>query len=393
MGRSEGPRTAEPQTEWKRPETVRWRGSTGPEGGSPEGGEGRRGLERDRRRAARAVGAWRRDAGGWRGPSWPGEGSPEGGEGCRGLEKGRRRAAMVGVARRRIAGGRSNRCLNANDVGRIEIKRAHLNCFPKVGEIRADGLMRVSDKSGLSESLAAEIRDQTSNSCNITDSLKHENSLSSANKNNSSCRRNKRGKENSTPELCTSIGFWKGPSFKETQETEEGDQNEARKSSALLENPSETFSETVSVSGVMMKYFSDYDEMIIAPKASAMPQFTPKTPPRSFPSMLPTDLSCKTSRNNIKRPDVGKRLVVASNKLGISASTIFSCWVGAEKIETLSLEDFWTKSPVNISFSWRLETLLRLGFWSGYHSCAVHYASTEVYRKSYLCADDSSSSK
>ncbi|KAE9450259.1 hypothetical protein C3L33_17834, partial [Rhododendron williamsianum] len=99
-----------------------------------------------------------------------------------------------------------------------------------------------------------------------------------------------------------------------------GDQNEAQKSSALLENPSETFLETVSVSGVMMKYFSDYDEMIIAPKASAMPQFTPKTPPRSFLSMLPTDLSCKTSRNNIKRPDVGKRLVVASNKLGISAS-------------------------------------------------------------------------
>ncbi|KAF7129989.1 hypothetical protein RHSIM_Rhsim10G0204100 [Rhododendron simsii] len=169
----------------------------------------------------------------------------------------------------------------------MEIERAHLNCFPKVGEIRAGGLMvychigeekiilihievcsrRVSDKSGLSESLAAEIRDQTSNSCNITDSLKHENSLSS-------------------------------------------DQNEARKSSALLENPSETFSETVSVLGVMMKYFSDYDE------------FTPKTPPRNFPSMLPTDLSCKTSRNNIKRPDVGKRLLLASNKLGISANSL-----------------------------------------------------------------------
>ncbi|KAE9444587.1 hypothetical protein C3L33_23515, partial [Rhododendron williamsianum] len=40
-----------------------------------------------------------------------------------------------------------------------------------------------------------------------------------------------------------------------------GDQNEARKSSALLENRSETFSETVSVSGVMMKYFSDYEEV------------------------------------------------------------------------------------------------------------------------------------
>ncbi|KAE9450248.1 hypothetical protein C3L33_17852, partial [Rhododendron williamsianum] len=101
-----------------------------------------------------------------------------------------------------------------------------------------------------------------------------------------------------------------------------GDQNEARKSSALLENPSETFSETVSVSGVLMKYFSDYEELTfydncLEAKASAMPQFTPKTPPRSFPSMLPTDLSCKTSRNNIKRPDVGKHLVVASNKTGL----------------------------------------------------------------------------
>ncbi|KAI8536914.1 hypothetical protein RHMOL_Rhmol10G0293900 [Rhododendron molle] len=53
-----------------------------------------------------------------------------------------------------------------------EIERAHLNCFPKVGEIRAHVLMT----------------------------------------------KQKRDKENSTPELCTSIGFWKGPSFKETEE-------------------------------------------------------------------------------------------------------------------------------------------------------------------------------
>ncbi|KAF7129291.1 hypothetical protein RHSIM_Rhsim10G0199400 [Rhododendron simsii] len=227
-----------------------------------------------------------------------------------------------------------------------EIERAHLNCFPKVGEIRADGLMvkeksffyhlpdslpikhvfqgakgtwfihievcsrRVSDKSGLSESPSAEMKDQTSNSCNITDSLEHEN----------------------------------------------------------------IFSKLTKVDKEQMKAATD--DNCLEARASAMPQFKPKTPPRSFPSMLPTDLSCKTSRNNIKRPDVGKHLVVAASKR-------FSCWVGAEKIETLSLEDFWTKSSINISFSWRLETLIRLGFWSGYQSYAVHYASTEVYRKSH----------
>ncbi|KAI8536849.1 hypothetical protein RHMOL_Rhmol10G0288100 [Rhododendron molle] len=226
-----------------------------------------------------------------------------------------------------------------------EIERAHLNCFPKVGEIRADGLM-VKKKSFF---------------YHLPDSLPIKHVFQGA----------------------------KGTWF------------------IHIEVCSRRVSDK---SGVMMKYFSDYEEVTVCSnytsrayksrhreqmkaatdgncleaKASAMPQFTPKTPPRSFPSMLPTDLSCKTSRNNIKRPDVGKRLVVASNKLGISASKRFSCWVGAEKIVTLSLEDFWTKSPVNISFRWRLETLLRLGFWSGYHSYAVHYASTEVYRKSHF---------
>ncbi|KAG5550979.1 hypothetical protein RHGRI_009414 [Rhododendron griersonianum] len=307
--------------------------------------------------------------------------------------------------------------ITAGDLKR-EIERAHLNCFPKVGEIRTDGLMvkkksffyhlpdslpikhvfqgvkgawfshievcSQSDKSGLSECLAAEIRDQTSNSCNVTDSLQRENSLSSAKNNNSSCRRTKRGTKR-IPHLKSVLqlafgrvhlskrkkrkrvkkNYFLHPTVEGLEESlsvgnegdivterklfasiTEGDQNEARKSNALLENPSETFSETVSVSGIIKKYFSDYEEVTFCSnytprayksqrreqmtaatndncsgaKASAMPQFTPKTPPRSLPSPLPTDLSCKTSRNKIKRPEVGKRLVVASNKLSISAS-------------------------------------------------------------------------
>ncbi|KAF7145832.1 hypothetical protein RHSIM_Rhsim04G0012300 [Rhododendron simsii] len=308
--------------------------------------------------------------------------------------------------------------ITAGDLKR-EIERAHVNCFPKVGEIRADGLMvkkksffyhlpdslpikhvfqgakgawfshievcsrRVSDKSVLSECLAAEIRDQTSNSCNVTDSLQPENSLSSAKNNNSSCRRTKRGTQR-IPRLKSVLqlafgrvhlskrkkrkrvkkNYFLHPAVKGLKESlrvgnegdiaterklasiTEGDQNEAHKSNALLENASETFSETVSVSGIIKKYFSDYEEVTFCSnytsrayksqrreqmmagtndtcsdaKASAMPQFTPKTPLRSLPSLLPTDLSCKTSRNKLKRPEVGKRLVVASNKLGISAS-------------------------------------------------------------------------
>ncbi|XP_058210944.1 uncharacterized protein LOC131323260 isoform X2 [Rhododendron vialii] len=309
--------------------------------------------------------------------------------------------------------------ITAGDL-KSEIERAHLNCFPKVGEIRADGLMvkkksffyllpdslpikhvfqgakgawfshievcsqRVSDKLGLSECLAAEIRDQTSNSCNIADSLQPENSLSSANMNNSSCRRTKRGTKR-IPRLKSVLqlafgrvhlskrkkrkrvkkNYFLHPTVEGLEESlsvgnegdiakerenfasiTEGDLNEVRKSNALLENPSETFSETVSVSGIIKKYFSDYEEVTFCSnytsrayksqcieqltaatndncsetKASVMPQFTPKTLPRSLPSLLPTDRSCKTSRNKIKRPEVGKRLVVASNKLGISAS-------------------------------------------------------------------------
>ncbi|KAF7129629.1 hypothetical protein RHSIM_Rhsim10G0199200 [Rhododendron simsii] len=319
---------------------------------------------------------------------------------------------------------------------RTEIERAHLNCFPKVGEIRADGLMvkeksffyhlpdslpikhvfqgakgtwfihievcsrRVSDKSGLSESPSAEIKDQTSNSCNITDSLEHENILS-----RSIFQRNRRGYR----KITFYILQWKGLSKASVLEMKE----------ILIQRKlfASITKELTKVDREQMKAATD--DNCLEARASAMPQFKPKTPPRSFPSMLPTDLSCKTSRNNIKRPDVGKHLVVAASvqksatglcgrrdrKLLVPKSSSlvrsilfevgkrFSCWVGAEKIETLSLEDFWTKSSINISFSWRLETLLRLGFWSGYQSYAVHYASTEVYRKSHLCVDDSSLSQ
>ena len=52
-----------------------------------------------------------------------------------------------------------------------------------------------------------------------------------------------------------------------------------------------------------------------------MPQFRPKTPLRILHFPLLTDIRSKPSRNKFKRTEVGKCLVVASNKLGISANT------------------------------------------------------------------------
>ncbi|KAH7843925.1 hypothetical protein Vadar_022451 [Vaccinium darrowii] len=301
-----------------------------------------------------------------------------------------------------------------------EIERAHVSCFPKVGEIRANGLMvkqksffyhlpdslpirhvfqgskgtwfidmevcsrRVSDKSGLSECYGAEIRDQTHTSSNIIHALQPKNSVSNTNKSNLSCRQNRRGKTR-IPYLRSvlqlAIGtihlskrkkrkrikknhflhptvkrFKEGHSFgneggdavkRKLASMTGGEHTEAWKSSTLSDNTSEAFSETASVSGIIKKYFYDYEEVTLysdyaaranqsqrreqvptgtddncpEAKASTLPQFTPKTPLRRLRrSPLPADLCCKTSRNKFKRTEVGKRILVASSKLGICAS-------------------------------------------------------------------------
>lgn len=106
-----------------------------------------------------------------------------------------------------------------------------------------------------------------------------------------------------------------------------------------MESSSETLSEVISVSGIIQKYFSAYDEVTLSPdimgtrnqiqheeqlttgEVSPMLPFTPKTPPRMLPFPLPNDQSSTTSRGKFKRTEVGRRLLLASNKLGMPCST------------------------------------------------------------------------
>ncbi|PSR95536.1 Cell wall integrity and stress response component 3 like [Actinidia chinensis var. chinensis] len=291
--------------------------------------------------------------------------------------------------------------INAEDFKRY-IEGAHLNCFPNVGDITVTGLMvkRKShfyhlpdsfpikyafqgskgtwflhmeaysqsgfDKSGLSECLDTEIRDQPSNSSDIKDCREPKNFVSSAKTNNVNCKGKRRGKKgilSLKASLRVILGFVHSKRKKmkrvkknhflnstiKGNETGElfASSTEEWRSSAILENPGETTSATVSVSGIIKKYFSDYEEVTLSSnfttrekqsqckeqsttgvddtrseaKFSPMTQFTPKTPPRILLFPLATDISSKPSRNKFKRTEVGKRLVVASNKLRISAST------------------------------------------------------------------------
>ncbi|KAK9268822.1 hypothetical protein L1049_000586 [Liquidambar formosana] len=55
-------------------------------------------------------------------------------------------------------------------------------------------------------------------------------------------------------------------------------------------------------------------------EVGAMPDFMAKTPLRKLPFLLPQDTRSRTSRDKLERTEVGKRLVTASNNLGISTS-------------------------------------------------------------------------
>ncbi|KAI8012244.1 hypothetical protein LOK49_LG06G00322 [Camellia lanceoleosa] len=157
-----------------------------------------------------------------------------------------------------------------------------------------------------------------------------------------------------------------------------GDTAEERELSAILENHSETLSEWLSVSGIIKKYFSDYEEVSLSSnftsranqsqrkkrlttrtdsncsksKVSGISQFMPKTPPRVLPFPLSTDLSSKTSRNIVKRTGVGHRLVVASNNLGISVKSATGlCRFGDRKLSVPKSSSFVRSIVFEISDS------------------------------------------
>lgn len=113
-----------------------------------------------------------------------------------------------------------------------------------------------------------------------------------------------------------------------------------------VESPTETLSESLSVSDIIKKYFSNYDEVTSAsettfgtigkqsselPKAitdnncskkniNTVPQYTPTTPRRVIVSSYLTRRRSLASNDKPKKTEVGKCLAIASSNLGISAS-------------------------------------------------------------------------
>ncbi|KAF5949561.1 hypothetical protein HYC85_011554 [Camellia sinensis] len=225
----------------------------------------------------------------------------------------------------------------------------------------------------------------------VTDSLEPKIPVSSANKNHVNCKRKKNGiKRIPYAKVALQVNSSNHPPFKKEEKEEVkglekgclsrngGDTAEERELSAILENHSETLSESLSVSGIIKKYFSDYEEVglssnftsranqsqrkkrlttrtdsnCLKSKVSGISQFTPKTPPRVLPFPLSTDLSSKTSRNIVKRTGVGNRLVVASNNLGISVKSATGlCRFGDRKLSVPKSSSFVRSIVFEISDS------------------------------------------
>uniref|UniRef100_A0A5B7BWV2 Uncharacterized protein n=1 Tax=Davidia involucrata TaxID=16924 RepID=A0A5B7BWV2_DAVIN len=241
------------------------------------------------------------------------------------------------------------------------------------------------DKRGLSKCVAAEVRDHTFNGSDVADSLESEYCTTSTNKNSTKCKEKKRNvrrypclkavlqeiirtghlskkkkkrkRANKNHFLTYTVnglqkehldrneGVTADKRFGLLASRTEGEHAEKWNSNPMVENPSETLSETISVTCIIKKYFSDYDEVTSSSNVTsratqnrpveqlktraddncsniqvgAMPQFINKTPPRMLLFPSPTGPSSETSRDKLKRTEVGKRLVVASNYLRISA--------------------------------------------------------------------------
>lgn len=242
-----------------------------------------------------------------------------------------------------------------------------------------------SDPSGLSKHVTVETRNRASDVCNVADPIepKRYTAVAVRDKNRSKCKRRrikrnrclkavlwgllrtvyfsrksrrKRVKKHCSP-VCTVSDIENGcpgPSTKKRSDfcslgNEEGHGKE--RISKMVECPSERSSEVVSVTGIIKRYFSNFDDMnhFGSPSSSEVnsrmiccystehlgatidgnhsniqigvtPLITTRTPPRETPFLFSTNLRPETSRDKLERTEVGKRLVVAFNTLGISSS-------------------------------------------------------------------------
>ncbi|KAG8386014.1 hypothetical protein BUALT_Bualt03G0105000 [Buddleja alternifolia] len=259
-----------------------------------------------------------------------------------------------------------------------ELEKMHLNCFPEFGNIRVNALM-VKQKSccyHLSESLplkyafvgsdntwflqmdvhrlispdliqsfqsnGTEVRSHKSVANVVTDSVKDLNFLMRTDEKRMKLKRKKRKMQRylylqftmlKIPAvLCFSKRKKKRTNVKRKYKTgpiqnESVGQFATRTevncgkrwdTNVIAEAISETFSESVSVSGIIKKYFSDYDEVASSsglPFTTVRDRHNERTNSRSDCKYLNIQ-----SEKNCKKPEVGKRLLRASDNLGLSPS-------------------------------------------------------------------------
>ncbi|KAK2999579.1 hypothetical protein RJ639_024327 [Escallonia herrerae] len=126
------------------------------------------------------------------------------------------------------------------------------------------------------------------------------------------------------------------PHFERSGLFETGIENEHRREPNSIPVPSKTLSESVSVSvsGIIKKYFSNDDEVTssseqlksrtddkcLRRESYTTPCYKVRARPKMILSSLPVEPSSGTLPNGRKRPEVGKRLLIAANNLRISAT-------------------------------------------------------------------------
>ncbi|XP_073126526.1 uncharacterized protein [Henckelia pumila] len=266
-----------------------------------------------------------------------------------------------------------------------EVERVHLNCFPGYGRIRIDAMMvkRRSCYYYLPESLPLKyaFRDSNGNwflrvlvhvpsNDNLVDSFKcngiqvigHNStddgvtelgcSLSSGDKNIMKCGRKeskvlitsyRKTSSVKVPTIFHLLMKRKKRRKRDRRGTTKAQRiakgivtrAEAHRRKRWDSGLSEAMSETVSVSGIIHKYFSDYDEVASSSRLLGRHKERLNSSKNSKYCNFPPDLmspviahkppqvekpDSKASGEKCRKPEVGKRVVLASNSLGLTPS-------------------------------------------------------------------------
>ncbi|KAL6529434.1 hypothetical protein OROGR_015057 [Orobanche gracilis] len=220
--------------------------------------------------------------------------------------------------------------ITANEFKR-ELERTHLNCFPELGRIRVNSLM-VKQKScfyHLSESLPLKyafpdssegtwfLQMDAQSQCapnpanNISVELRD--SLIHTDKKRTKHKRKRVG--------IWSFSFLKAALLRTPEEERRRKKRKGNrkrraeinqtKMDVTADSRNETLSESVSISGIINKYFSDYDEVASNTFGTARSRHECKKY---------LNRRRRSSEYKYAKPEVGNRLLLASDNLGLSPS-------------------------------------------------------------------------